>query len=219
MYNNSIDKSSESLSEDNIFTSQNTQNKSQNFASIKIQTKETNVLSNQNSNDEDLIKNKMFVTPNELISPQKRIMNNIDLNEVKDINEINNINKKTSLALSLSPLKKKRRNFLVDIMEKSKKNTVRRRSVINLITPEEQKFRDEIIKVERRDAYGMPINKKNKRKVKVTFSDTVNNKTGQKQLAEVIPIASFKKYNYIDGFPREEDIVGNKSTCQCCLIN
>ena len=219
MSNHSSDKSSESLSEDNIFTSQNTQNKSQNFANIKIQTKETNVLSNQNSNDEDLIKNKRFVTSNEIDSPQKRSMNNIDLNEVKDINEINNINKKTSLALSLSPLKKKRRNFLVDIMEKSKKNTVRRRSVINLITPEEQKFRNEIIKVERRDAYGMPINKKNKRKVKVTFSDTVNNKTGQKQLAEVIPIPSFKKYNYIDGFPREEDIVGNKSTCQCCLIN
>ena len=111
MSNHSSDKSSESLSEDNIFTSQNTQNKSQNFANIKIQTKETNVLSNQNSNDEDLIKNKRFVTSNEIDSPQKRSMNNIDLNEVKDINEINNINKKTSLALSLSPLKKREEIF------------------------------------------------------------------------------------------------------------
>ena len=56
----------------------------------------------------------------------------------------------------------------------------------------------------------------------MTFSDTVNSnisKNGKNQLAEVIPIASYKKYNYIEGLPKEEDIANNKSTCQCCIIN
>ena len=47
----------------------------------------------------------------------------------------------------------------------------------------------------------------------------VINQKGPKTLAEVIPIASFKKYNYIEGTPREEDIINNTSKCQCCLIN
>ena len=62
-----------------------------------------------------------------------------------------------------------------------------------------------------------------KKKIKVTFSDNVNitngNQIGKNQLAEIIPIVSYKKYNYIEGLPREEEIVNNKSTCQCCLIN
>ena len=80
----------------------------------------------------------------------------------------------------------------------------------------------ENVKNERKDVYGVPINRRNRKKIKVTFSDTINSansKNGKQQLAEIIPIVSYKKYNYIEGFPREEDMAANKTTCQCCLIN
>ena len=75
------------------------------------------------------------------------------------------------------------------------------------------------MKAERKDAFGIPINKRNKKKIKITFSDTINKSNTPRQLVEVILIASFKKFNYIEGFPNEEDSISNKSTCKCCLIN
>ena len=69
------------------------------------------------------------------------------------------------------------------------------------------------------DGYGVPINKEIK-KIKVTFTDTlntVNSKNENNQLAEVVPIESYKKYNYVEVIPREEDLATTKPTCQCCL--
>ena len=105
-------------------------------------------------------------------------------------------------------------------MEKSKKNNAPKRQ--SVIFMKELRFREENVKNERKDVYGVPINRRNRKKIKVTFSDTinsVNSKNGKNQLAEIIPIVSYKKYNYIEGLPREEDMSTNKSTCQCCLIN
>ena len=214
-YSEKSDKSSESLSADNIFTSQNTHSKSQGLTNIKIISKEANNNSNHNSEEDESYKNKIIMTLN---IPTK---NNLNFNEFSENNEQNVQSEKKSLALSLSPLKKgrRRRNSLLDIMEKSKKdNNARRRSVINLFSQDEIKLKDEISKNERKDAFGTPINKRNKRKIKVTFRDMTPCQNGTKPLAEVIPIASFKKYNYIEGTPREENSINNTASCQCCLI-
>ena len=218
MSDNFSEKSSESLSKENLLASQTTQNKSQKLTNTKTESKEINIISNNNSENEDLPTNKHFLSSNNM--PFPKIKNN-DNNEGSEIKEINNIQKKRTLAMTLSPLKKgKKRNYIIDLMEKSKKNNnVRRRSVVNFISENEIKFKEEIIKVERKDAFGVPINKKNKKKVKVTFRDTVNNPNNEKQLVDVINIMSFKKFNYIEGLPKEEDKIGNKSTCKCCLIN
>ena len=67
---------------------------------------------------------------------------------------------------------------------------------------------------ERRDVYGNLINKKNRRKVRVTFADEIEE---NKPLASVINIESFKKYNFIFGMPNEDIINKNlKTNCQCC---
>ena len=211
MSNNYSEKSIDSLSEDNIFTSQNTHNKSQKNSNVKEEQKDINNLSNHNSGDEELIRNKLIITTNDLDSLQNNKINS---------NDINNNNKQSPLGLTLSPIKKgRKKNVLVDIMEKSKKINAPKRSVIFL--GQELKLKEENTKHVRKDVYGIPINRRNKKKIKVTFSDTVNsnNSKGERnQLAEIIPIVSYKKYNYIEGMPREEDLATNKSTCQCCLI-
>jgi len=211
MSNNFSEKSIDSISLENMFTSQNTQNKSQKNINLKIETKNTNNIAKYISGDEQLIRNKLIMSKNDLDSdsPSRLKMNS---------NEINNSDQKGSLALALSPIKKgvRKRNMLVDIMEKSKKNNAPKRSVL---FTQEFKLKEENAKNERKDVYGVPINRRNKKKIKVTFSDTVNSINSKNQLAEVIPITSYKKYNYIEVLPREEDTLTNKSTCQCCLIN
>jgi len=66
----------------------------------------------------------------------------------------------------------------------------------------------------RMDIYGNIINKKNRKKIKISFIDDVTNQP----LANVIDIESFKNYNYIDGMPKEEKMDNISSNCQCCLI-
>ena len=211
MSNNDSIKSAESISEENIFTSHTTQNKSQKISNIKTEKKDNNNLSNHNSEDEELIRNKLLICANETENFSAHKMNS---------NDINTTTKKTKFTLS--PIKKgiKKKNILFDIMEKSKKKNGQKRTSV-IFQTHELKLKDEEIKNERKDVYGVPINKRNKKKIKVTFSDTVNSnisKNGKNQLAEVIPIASYKKYNYIEGLPKEEDMANNKSTCQCCII-
>ena len=68
---------------------------------------------------------------------------------------------------------------------------------------------------ERRDYYGTEIKKKNRRKVKISFVDEINE---DKPLAEVINIECYKKYNYIIGMPSEANFNHNlKANCQCCI--
>ena len=211
---NLSEKSSESLSEENILASQITQNKSHKLT----QTKEINVTSNNYSEKEDLLVNNLIMSSN---IPKIEKNDNNENKEVNELNDINDIKKQASIVLTLSPPKKrKKKNNIIDIMEKSKKdNNIRRSSVVNLLSQDENKYKENIMKAERKDAFGIPINKRNKKKIKITFSDTINKSNSPKQLVEVIPIASFKKFNYIEGFPNEEDSISNKSTCKCCLIN
>ena len=107
-------------------------------------------------------------------------------------------------------------------MEKSRKMNAPKKAVIYPVQELRSKDLNSNNINQRKDGYGVPINKRKKKKIKVTFTDTlntVNNKNEKNQLAEVIPIESYKKYNYIEDNPREENLATNKSTCQCCLIN
>ena len=211
MSNNNSEKSIESIVEENLITSQNTQSKSQKLPNLKEGKKDIINLSNHDSGDEELIRNKLTMSKNDLEFPSNLHLNSNDINPTK---------KQDTLAFSLSPIKKgKKKNVLLDIMQKSKKSNAPKRSVIFL--ENELKLKNEKEKNVRKDGYGVPINRRNRKKIKVTFMDTlnsVNSKNEKNQLAEIIPIASYKKYNYIEGLTREEDIATNKSTCQCCLI-
>ena len=70
------------------------------------------------------------------------------------------------------------------------------------------------IKKERTDIYGNIINKKNKKKVKVSFADKVNNKP----LVNVIEIKSYKNFNYIEGMPKEREVKKVDTLCVCCSV-
>ena len=208
MSNNISEKSIESASIDNAYTSQNTQNKTQKIINIKSAKKDRENLSNNNSEEEnELIRKKLNVNTNELELSLKDNLNSIP---------INNLEKKEETNISLSPIKRRRkRSVLVNMKEKSKRS---KKSVI--FTTEETKDKNED-KIERKDVYGVPINRRNRKKIKVTFSDTLNSnnsKNANNQLAEIIPIASYKKYNIIEGIPKEENHITNKATCKCCLI-
>ena len=71
-------------------------------------------------------------------------------------------------------------------------------------------------KKERTDRNGTIINKKNKKKVKVTFNDEIN----KNKLVTEIKIESYKKYNLISGMPKEDYYLGvnKKAVCKCCSI-
>ena len=213
MYNINSDKSIESVSEDNIFTSQNTHNKSQKYSNLKEETKDVNNISNPNLGDEELIKKRLVIST-EIDYPSKpKIQTSL----------ITPKNNPGTLAFSLSPIKKgRKKNILVDIMEKSKKINAPKKAFIYPVQELRLKDLNANNENQRKDGYGVPINKRNKKKIKVTFSDTLNtanSKSEKNQLAEVIPIESFKKYNYNEEIPREEVLAQTKSTCQCCLIN
>lgn len=76
-------------------------------------------------------------------------------------------------------------------------------------------------KKERTDRNGITINKKNKRKVKITFIDQIDK---DKKLVTEIKIESFKQYNVMLGMPKEDYYHGNNGNnrnnqdCCCCLI-
>ena len=80
MSNNDSIKSAESISEENIFTSHTTQNKSQKISNIKTETKDNNNLSHHNSEDEELIRNKLLICANETENFSAHKMNSNDMN-------------------------------------------------------------------------------------------------------------------------------------------
>jgi len=132
--------------------------------------------------------------------------------------EINNkLDKnKNSDAKSTEPTSLKIKNYntptkrysIIKLIEKEKKYKKKKN---NFGQKKEEK---EIItdKKERTDIYGNIISKKNKKNVKVSFIDKVTTQP----LVNVIPIESFRNYNYIDGMPKE-DKTEKKANCQCCI--
>lgn len=63
------------------------------------------------------------------------------------------------------------------------------------------------------DNNGVEINKKNKKKVKISFIDAIS----MNQLITIISVDNYKEYNYVS-MPSLEDInVKSKSTCACVI--
>ena len=69
----------------------------------------------------------------------------------------------------------------------------------------------------RTDAYGTLINHKNKRNVKVTFKDRVEEK---QPLIEIINIESYKQYNFMENISTlsEREAFHKERTCCSCII-
>ena len=72
-----------------------------------------------------------------------------------------------------------------------------------------QKAPKVIEKTERKDINGTVINKKNKRKVKISFNEPLIN---------LVYIESFKKFNVVLGQPKKEVFIKQRNECQCCSI-
>lgn len=71
----------------------------------------------------------------------------------------------------------------------------------------------------RADAYGTLINHKNRRYVKVTFRDKVDDNHGD--LTEIINIESYKQYNYMETISKlseREAFAKERSCCSCFIV-
>jgi hypothetical protein len=153
--------------------------------------------SNPNFNDFNINDNK-FNSENSNI-----LMKNTNNNSTEYTNKKNpNVN--LMRVSSFSPTKKKKK---LVVLEEKQKTRGRRRSIY-AVDPKEEVIEEEK-KSLRKDYYGTPICKKNKKKVKVTF---------KKDFEIVTPIESFKKYNVTIGIPKGEKYINRFDNCQCCAI-
>jgi hypothetical protein len=111
----------------------------------------------------------------------------------------------------------KKKYSVFKLVEKDKKTKKEFSNIIpNNIFTNDKKAEDEKTpsKKERYDIYGNLINKKNKKKIKVSFIDKVTHQP----LCNIIDIESFRNYNYNEGIPKEEKMKNVSTNCQCCLI-
>ena len=80
-------------------------------------------------------------------------------------------------------------------------------------SPQLSRKEKKITKQVRLDHNGVEINKKNKKKVKISFIDAISTN----QLVTIISVDNFKEYNYVS-MPSLEDIyVKSKTTCACVI--
>ena len=175
------------------------------LAKTKSNTKE-NIFTKDTYQDHDNDKT-LFTSDN---SDPKNKISSSSLN-YKSKNKFNLSSDSNSIVLPnpLSPKKKKYSVF--KMVEKTRYKKFYE-------SPTRQIKKEEEIETgrERRDYYGNEIKKKNKRRIKVTFLDEIQE---NKPLAEIINIESFKKYNYIFGMPSEANFNKNiKTNCQCCMV-
>ena len=182
--------------------------------------------SNQSNNDFETTKsvNNQMTNPTKLISHNnntqikalfnsenletKNISPSYSLKQKFDVQKTDpNYNSETNL---ISPKKKKMSMF--KMVQKSKY----KKFFETPLTYTKKEDEENETGRERRDAFGNMINKKNKRKIKVSFADELKE---EKPLVSVINIESFKKYNIILGMPSENTLNKNMSAnCQCCSI-
>ena len=185
--------------------------------------------SSNNSNEEIFFSSNYLINHSEYMSRtnQNKINKSntifdLDLEFKKKLfcSEINqkSDNKKNSDALSTEPTSirvknfnspKKKRFSVIKLIEKDKKN--KKEMSKFAVKKEEKEISPE--KKERTDIYGNVINKKNKKRVKVSFIDKVTTQP----LVNTVDIECFKNYNYVNGIPKEEKIE-KKTICECCII-
>lgn len=133
-------------------------------------------------------------------------------NGSKKVSENSSIPNNTLVVNTLSPSKKKKLSSF-KMVEKSKYKKIFDTQDFNARRVDQETITGR----ERRDAFGNEIKKKNKRKIKVSFVDQLHE---DQPLVNVIDIESFKKYNFIIGMPKEDNIKSTNvnSNCQCCIM-
>ena len=175
------------------------------LAKTKSNTKE-NIFTKDTYQDHDNDKT-LFTSDN---SDPKNKISSSSLN-YKSKNKFNLSSDSNSIVLP-NPLSPKKKKYSVFKMVEKTKYKKFYESPIRQIKKEEEIETGR----ERRDYYGNEIKKKNKRRIKVSFLDEIQE---NKPLAEIINIESFKKYNYIFGMPSEANFNKNIQTnCQCCMV-
>ena len=175
------------------------------LAKTKSNTKE-NIFTKDTYQDHDNDKT-LFTSDN---SDPKNKISSSSLN-YKSKNKFNLSSDSNSIVLP-NPLSPKKKKYSVFKMVEKTKYKKFYESPIRQIKKEEEIETGR----ERRDYYGNEIKKKNKRRIKVSFLDEIQE---NKPLAEIINIESFKKYNYIFGMPSEDNYNQNlKTNCQCCIV-
>ena len=205
-----------------------------NSRNFKIKLQESFSSSNKSNNDYEMTKSGSNPMATSKISSLKDVSHNTPPNLLykSDFSEIKNKISSNSLVRKFSDQRlepvqidsntiteikskspKKARFSMIRMVEKSKYN-----KYFNSPVKATKKIEEESVKTsrERRDVYGNLICKKNRRKVRVTFADEIEE---EKPLASVIDIESYKKYNYIFGMPKVDTINKNITTnCQCCNV-
>ena len=160
----------------------------------------------------------------------KRYDKQISLFNPNNINNINNINddiQKTHSTINITKIKKKITKFRIDKNDKNKDKLIGKNTTKNLllIFKNSQKFKNSKVrksdkktekeeKKMRYDNFGNIINKKNKKIVHIAFKDQFN----ENSIIEEIQIESFKKYNYVEGLPKD-DVYNpiNNTFYRCCI--
>lgn len=104
----------------------------------------------------------------------------------------------------ISPTKNKKKKKIIVLEEKMKYKTNKK----TYLMEEKEDKKDE--KNLRKDKNGVPICKKNRKKVKISFETPFKIE---------IPIESYKKYNILLAMPREDNFINGKvGECQCCCL-
>lgn len=182
-----------------------------NFYNLNVQLTENIKVSYNNNEEFHNSDNNLIISRHkknnnlyENCNSNYNITNNYGINN----SENKNINDYTKLSLNkksfFSPNRKKKKIFL----EEKKKSKGKRRSIYAMEQKDEEKEKEpEEVKQYRKDIYGTPICKKNRKKVKVGFTVPFVN---------VVPIESFKNYNIMVGMPRGEKF--KRDDCLCCLV-
>ena len=189
----SLDNSSNSQNDEEIFFSSNFLISNSNFVCKTIP--------NQRNK-----KGKMFDSVNSDIKKKLFFSENVQRYDTKKNSEAKST-EPTSIKVKNYNSPKKRYSVF-KLIEKEKKN---KKDIIQFVNQKEEK-ESSPDKKERLDIFGNVISKKNKKNVKVSFIDKVTSQP----LTNIIEIESFKNYNYVYGLPKEEKI--EKSTnCKCCI--
>jgi len=188
-----IKKSSSFLKETNITSENKDSNIQKNNSSIPIKDGE---------NGEEIKSKSSFFKKN------KKNKKNEKKNDKK--NDFFKINKKKGKEKIPKLLKNKERLKIPFRKRMSIGNDNTKLSLKNLDNIDKiiKSLPNQPVKV-RLDINGNEINKKNRKKVHITFLDTIPTK----KLIEVIPIQSYKQYNIIEKI-QEPDLYYNK----CCII-
>ena len=195
-----LSKKSTKRTDSNPLDSEKILNKDKENDNNLSQTKHNNNLTISNNINNN---NKLYLSPNVI---QERSSNNSEHSKSRSRN-----------ILSPNPIQ------LSPNTNRGKYSTIPSNEMTKVIFKEPPKFlaaKKEINnnnnnKTKRTDRNGVPICKGNKKKVKVTFIDQIDE---NKKFEEIIDIESIKKYNICYGLPKEDKYIKETVCCSCILF-